>query len=362
MVHERSRISSRSGEVAKAVWEAQWDALLALVGIITTAFTTSLPFPLLVLLLAIAIALTGNVIRETRRTIGLLREKHVPVVVLVGKGEDVAEAMWQDIQRAMARWDFDAERYRRDFDVEREDLFLHHEEPLPTDPSPWLRFVKEFRRKIERVGGRLAGSRVFHVFINGPVSLAAGLGASIGTMHEVVVHQWFPGTAQAPYHPVVDFYALSVINPKGMHFLEDPVTGEFRYVTGEGEPGDAEELYVSVWTARDDPRADVNRMAEEAKAAGRSPGVFHVVQREPQSLDTADDWILCAREILTLLFQQISRIRPKRVHLFLSAPVALAFSVGMGIEHFMPVTVYNWWGKEQQYHPVLPLEQLARTS
>jgi hypothetical protein len=86
-----------------------------------------------------------------------------------------------------------------------------------------------------------------------------------------------------------------------------------------------------------------------------------VVQRQHRSLETTEDWILCAREILTLLYQQITRCRPERVHLFLSAPVALAFTLGMGTEHFLPVTVYNWWPKERQYHPVLPLDQLART-
>ncbi len=349
-------------EVARYVWEREFDRAIILLGLLTSLLITPLSISFLVISTCMVMLLANKLYRTTRQADRLLREKHVPIAVLVGKGEDVADAMWQDIQRVMSLWNFDAEWYRRDFDVEREDLFLHHEEPLPTEREPWLRLTKDFRRKIERLGGRLPGRRVLHVFVNGPASLAAGFGASIGTMHEIVAHQWFPGTVDAPYHPVVDFYALSQTNPKGMHFLEDAVTGEFRYVIGEGEPSNAKELYVSVYAARDDPRADVNRLAEDATTAGHPAGVFHVVQQVHRSLETTDDWILCTREILTLLYQQISKNQPKRVHLFLSAPVILAFALGMGIEHFMPVTVYNWWGKEQKYYPVLPLDQLARTS
>jgi len=274
----------------------------------------------------------------------------------------VAEAMWQDVRRVMERWDFDAERYRRDFDVEREDLMVQSDEPLPVDGGPWLKLSREFRHKIERIGGRLPGRRIFHVFVNGPISLALGLGAGIGTMHEIVVHQWFPGTAEAPYHPVVDFYALSSSNQRGMHFLEDAASGEFRYVTSEGEPKDVTDLYVSIWLARDDPRAHVNRLAESAKSNGTTTGAFHIVQREQRSLEISDDWITCAREVLSLLYQQISKSSPQRVHLFLSTPIALSFTLGMGIEHFMNVTVYNWWGHEQKYHPVLQLSYLARSA
>lgn len=355
-------MSRRWREVAGYVWEREWEPIVIILGLGATLLAAPLSFPLLFLNACMFTLLGYKLYRTAGQADRLLREKHVPIVVLVGRGDEVAESMWQDIRRVMERWDFDVERYRHDFDVEREDLLIHHEEPLPTDSGPWLKLSRDFRHKIERIGGRLPGRRIFHIFINGPVSIAVGLGASIGTMHEIVVHQWFPGTTQAPYYPVVDFYSLSETNPKGMHFLEDTVTGEFHYVRGEGAASDTKDLFMSVWTARDDPRADVNRMADEAEAAGHPAGTFHVVQQEPRSLETTDDWILCTREILTLLYQQITRNRPERIHLFLSAPVALAFTLGMGIEHFMPVTIYNWWGQERQYYPVLPLGRLARTS
>jgi len=79
-------------------------------------------------------------------------------------------------------------------------------------------------------------------------------------------------------------------------------------------------------------------------------------------LESKEDWILCAREILTLIYRQISACSRERVHLFLSVPIALAFTLGMGLEHFLPTTVYSWWPQERRYYPVLNLESLARTT
>jgi hypothetical protein len=352
-------------EALGRTWRDKWEETLAILGGITTVLAGGLPVWMRLMWLGVSGLLLLRVLSAFRRTVLLLKEKHVPLVVLVGRDPDTARAMWGDVQRVMARWGFDEERYRREFDVEREDVFLHHAAPLPPDrPDEWLGVVRDFRHRIERVSRKLPGRRVFHVFINGPISLAVGLGASIGTMYEVVVHQWFPGAGDYPYYPVVDFYALSRTNPRGVHYLEDPVEGEFRYAQGAGYPGDKRELYIALWMARDDPRPAVNALVrqkplEEAQRIGR----WDIMRKPPgQTLETGDDWILCAREILTLIHRPISEAHRDRVHLFLSAPIALAFALGMGLEHFLRVTIYSWWPQTQQYYPVLDLERLGRTA
>jgi hypothetical protein len=40
-------------------------------------------------------------------------------------------------------------------------------------------------------------------------------------------------------------------------------------------------------------------------------------------------------------------------------PVALAFIVGMGLEHFVDVKLYSWF-PNQGYSPVIPLAHLGR--
>ena len=59
--------------------------------------------------------------RTVERVNSTLQELRNNKIDCLGVTADVANE--QDIQRVMSRWDFDAERYRRDFDVEREDLF-----------------------------------------------------------------------------------------------------------------------------------------------------------------------------------------------------------------------------------------------
>jgi hypothetical protein len=343
------------------VLREEWDPLVTLLGLL--AAVAALPASRLLYTIngAMALLLGHKVYRAVRRADRLLREKHIPVMVVIGRSEEEAATLWGDVQRAMVRWEFDAERYRRDFDVEREDVLLHDPAALPAEPDAWLQTARDFRRMLERAGARLPGRRVFHVFIKGPVALAAGLGASVGTMQEVVVHHWMPGTEGGPYHPVADFHALSASNPGGMHRLEDAVAGETRYVVAEGEITPVQELLVSIKLGRDDPRDAVNRLAEIRRSQGASVGALHIAQREARTLEIGDDWILCARETLTLLRDGIARSRADQVHLFMSTPVALAFTLGMGIEHFMPVTIHHWESEEREYHPVLPLPRLARS-
>lgn len=348
-------------ELAKVVLKEEWEPTVVLLGLIATLSTAPYSLTLLILNLCMGGVILYRLSRAIRQALRVVSVKHVPIVVIAGAGHDVAETMWQDVKRVMAKWDFDVERYRRDFDVERDDTVIR-EEVLPPESGPWLQLARKFKHHVERMSRRLPGRRVFHVFINGPASLGLGLGASIGTRNEAIVHQWFPGVPDQQYQPVVNFHALAEASAKGMHFLEDPVTDECRYVAAEGKPADATDLYVSVWVAHHDPRADVERAAASARTSGQSVATLHISRTTHETLKTDDDWIRCAREILTIFDSEVARLRPQRVHLFLSCPVALAFTIGMGLEHFMPVTVYNWWSKEQSYHPVIPLDHLGRSA
>ena len=348
-------------EAIKDVWDRYWELILVLIGLITTLSTAPSPSWMQILNSLLAMALAVRLYREFRQALRIRKVKHIPIVVVIGKGDDVAASCWQDAINAMERWDFDSERYRRDFDVEKEDLLIHLDEPLPPKPDEWLKVVSKFRKRLERLNRRLPGRRVYHLFINGPIALGTGLGAVMGTMYEVVVHHWAPGVGELPYYPAIDFYTLSEKNRRGMHIIEDPVTEEFKYIRVEGDPGEAKELYVSVWMARDDPRPAVEEMVNrKLKEEGKSVGFLHIIQLEQRSLTPEDDWILCAREILTTLHRFTAG--RERNHLFLSVPMPLAVALGLGLEYFKPVTVYSWWPKEKKYHPVLDLDQLGRTA
>src|SRR3990172_270714 len=138
-------MSKHQREMIKYVLDREWEPIVILLGLIATLLVAPLSVPLLALNVLMVLLLGYKLYRTTRQARRLLQLKHLPVIVLVGKGEEAT-------QRVMSRGGFDAELYRREFDVEREDLFLHREEPLPTDSEPWIKLAREFRRKIERLG------------------------------------------------------------------------------------------------------------------------------------------------------------------------------------------------------------------
>jgi hypothetical protein len=356
----RMALAGKTGLIP-LVWHDQWQEFLAILALATTLFTQELPPLLIALYVICVVAILRRAYVSTRAALKRLREKHVPVVVLVGKGTDAADAMWNDVCRTMKAdpWDFDEAQYLRDFRLDRGRFFMHLEDSLRADdPQSWLRATLKFRNRIETLSSELTGRRVFHVFINGPIALGFGLGASLGTMHEVVVHQYFPAGGSLPYSPVGDFYKLSFDNQRGMHQLEDKVVGKLTYVEEIPPVGNSPELCASIWMAKDDPLEQVNAFALARSAAIQRPvDVLHIRQIKQQTLEKSDDWILCAREILTLLFRHIPG--REQVHLFISMPVALAFIVGMGLEHFADVKLYSWFPK-QGYSPVIPLAHLGR--
>jgi hypothetical protein len=53
-------------------------------------------------------------------------------------------------------WHFHPDQYRKDFNLERLDYYLHQEEPLPKDdPESWLRLARRFRQRIEQLSRTL---------------------------------------------------------------------------------------------------------------------------------------------------------------------------------------------------------------
>lgn len=286
-------------------------------------------------------------------------ERHVPLLVVVGKPAATADSNWQDVLRTMEQWNFSPDHLQRDYGVGQAELLIHQEAGLPNDNAArWIDFARQFQARLEQLCARVPGRRTFHLFVNGATALGVGLGAAMGTLFQVIVYQWFP-----EYYPVVDFYTLAKRNPRGVHFLEEPVSREFQFVHVEGDPADAAEVYVSLQLSGPDPRKAVAALVgRQEENTGQRRGTVHITRREERLLNPQDDWILCAREILTALHRIVSTANRERVHLFLSAPVAMGVALGLGLKYFRPVTVWNWSPPEQQHYPVLPLERLGRTA
>lgn len=329
-------------QVARVVWDRKWEAVLGILGLVAALVAgiplyIGLPFALITALLIV------DIVREIRGTVSLLREKHVPLIVIVGKDDDEFHAMLDNVRDVMKPFGFNEREFDTNWDIERDDLVVRRESRLPRQLARWKDLTDKFEKRVARVRAKLQGRTIFHLFLNCPAALAVGLGARLCSRYEVVLHHWLPR-----YTPVID---LSRGQPS-VHTIKQRITQPFQYITVES-PGEwTEEVVVSIHLA-----AHGVRGAAEALARERSIAALHISNTYGGSLTQDADWLRVAQEVNTELFRLLGS-GVKRVHLCLSAPVVLAFAIGMALGTQSAVTVYNWFDDKQAYFPVLELEQL----
>ena len=112
------------------------------------------------------------------------------------------------------------------------------------------------------------------------------------------------------------------------------------------------EIFVSLRLSAIDPKPDVDRLATKHNLPA-----IHIRNKFDDQLTPQHDWLTVAREIVTVLYAA-RNAGAERIHLCMTGPVPLAFAIGMGLGHQLPVTVYQWFRSERTYHPVLALEML----
>jgi hypothetical protein len=346
-------VSTDWRKVGELVWTRKWEAILGIVGI-ALAVGAGVPAYIGIPSIVIALLLIVDLIRETRATMRLVREKHVPLVVVVGKGDDEFQAMIDDVWAVMKPLGFDERQFDNDWDVERDDLVVRRESDLPRMSRPWVELSHRFERKAARLSAKLQGRTVFHLFLNSPASLAMGLGALLGSRYEIVLHHLQRGVSPLPYVPVIDFSQAQNQGLAGMQAVKRRATRPYQFIAVEQPQAMADEIFLSLHLAGHDPKGDV-----EALAVAKGVPAVHVRNTYGSVLAKDDDWLGVAQEVVTELLELVgSGLR--RVHVCLSCPVVLAFAIGMALGTQSPITVYNWFAATQEYRPVLELEKLRQ--
>lgn len=304
----------------------------------------------IVLLIGLILDLTGGI----REAMNILRVKHIPIVVIVGKGDDEYRAMLDDAFGTVARFGFDERHYAEDFSVFRDDLVVRVDGDLPPRVEAWTEVASRFESRISRLAARLRGRRVYHIFLNCPVALALGLGAMLRTLYEVVLYQYQPGL-QPAYVPVIDFYALSKESGKGTALVQELAT-EYRFTAVEKPDQITPQTLVSIHLFGRDPKTDVERLAHAQNAAA-----VHIRNTYGSNLSPNDDWLIVARETQTTLRDSVSRSEVNRLELCLSCYLPLAFAIGMALGTQYPIMVRSWYSTDQEFKPVLELNRLRPT-
>ena len=274
--------------------------------------------------------------------------KHIPVVCVVGKPDSEAQRTFALAKEAISRvTGFRAFQVMERFFRIKLSL-SHFEMPLPPEAAVWEEFIYRIQERIDCLANALYGPKVYHIFIQGPASLAIGLGAVFGWKHPVVAYQWAAGE----YEPVLD---LRERPRKPKEKL--PVAEGYRFIKLPPDylEGLTEDTVVVLGMAGHPPWGDVEHFIRNVRKVNWK--IVTVENTYGGTLKQAD-WGRVAQELYSVFYDLHNDPRVRRIHLFHSMPGALAFGLGAALGTAVPVTVYNWEAKENTYYAVLELNKL----
>ncbi|GAB6078763.1 SAVED domain-containing protein [Hydrogenobaculum acidophilum] len=252
---------------------------------------------------------------------------------------------------------FSLEKLSRFFNINKEDLILTIESLPPiaeeelSKENPWIKTVLEFESKLKNIYDK-AGSRkrIIH-FVGSVSSLVFGLGVKFGSRKPVMVYHY---QADA-YNMVLDLSDEDKLR-RIKHIKEHL---ELLKLENIKSAPNQEEVGVVIYFASHSPLGDVLRFSENKSLdvflveAKNIKGNIPIPKKgEENFFDLVSLWSEIVREIYSAL--NMLKDRYKKLHIFLSAPVPIAFCLGMAVGHFMNAIVYNYNTKSQNtpYYPV----------
>jgi len=284
--------------------------------------------------------------KHYRLTQQLTSQKHLPIVVTVGKPLDQAQEALVSAQQAITKLTgFRAfKQLEETFNVRYQHLMPHESRRLQPNPEQWRDFIEDAQRSIHRFSDALPGEKLYHVFIFGPASLALGLGVAFGTKHPAVVYQ----KVNDQYQPVVNL--MEDVRRIKKIIKEE----EYKYIQISYPRSLAADTAVVLDMASHTAVSDVSRYLKEK---GTDMEIVHVSSTYAGDL-AEDDWSRPVEELYSLFHELQSKGGAARYHLFHTMPVTMAFTLGMALGNFLPITVYNWETPEATYYPVLKLNEI----
>lgn len=350
----------------RIIFQKKRDTILTLTGVIFLLFMdfsytkiSYINYILKIPVLCVVFFSMVSLFKETQKINYLEKEKHIPLMVIVGKSDNEFNSMTYSVLQAMEEHGFDEEFFKKEFGLERDDWRIKGESFLSENPKEWEKLVHRFEDKLNRLEEKLMGHKVYHLFLNCPTVLATGMGAIMGTKYEVVLYQHDPGMGKSLYHPFIDFHSIRESNPEGVHILKSRVNPANKFFDIEENCTGFPDMVMSIFAAGHDPKGDVEK-AVEMETCKDSYSVMHLRSKTEGTLPKDADWMRISQELATNVLNQVSIKDIKSIKLCISAPVIIGFSLGMAIGTHSPVSLCNWFKNKESYYTVLNLNKLNR--
>ncbi len=299
------------------------------------------------------VAMAALVVSHILRKHKLQKEKNVPFLVVVGKPKNEYRDTLNEVELAWTHHHLNVELIKKTFRLHQEDWTYYREQKLSSKPKEWRDTLVEIGEKFWSMAATLPGRKVYHFIMNGPASLALALGATIGSRNAFVFYHYMAGTGNSSYHKVIDFSNKNI--SEGTHRLKTRVS-EFEYVQVLGLetiPMSRGEVLVAIHLAGHNPSGDV-----EARSKDTGLPVVSIQTQFAGTIPLDIDWIRLSQEVATVLLNLAGTAHIQRMHLFLSMPIPIAFSVGAALGKLVRATVYNSYGRSGEYFEVFKLEEL----
>lgn len=331
------------------------DTLIGMIGIIIGLFG-DLPYFFKLFLIVFILALLRSLYVEAKNMHKTLKEKHLPIMIIVGKSEEEYNSMISDVLFTMDKYGFKERSFQEDFDVSRDNWLIRKENGLSENEHEWEELVFSFKNKINRLSEKLKGRKVFHIFFNGPSVLAMGMGASIGTKYEIVLHHHQTGVEKTPYLPQINFYSKGDSNLEGSQELKSKIEGPNQYIQIQEQEVGFPSAMVSICIGSRDPAYNIKRIAELCQI----PVSLIHLRNKSGNISINANWIRVTQEVASSILKISSEKNTENVELYMNIPTIIAFALGMAVGTQSPISLFNWFSDSKDYHCVLKLNQLCK--
>ncbi len=233
---------------------------------------------------------------------------------------------------------------KRLYDLKDDDFTFYTDDNfLPKDT--WESLLKSAYNKILNLKEKVKDKTcILHFCFLAPATFCFGFGAMFGCKEPFVVYHY----TSSGYRPVLDYSKRSTRILKSFTNSFDHMECKTKL-----ENKNTETMALSVYTASHNPIGDIDRFLKENF---NNYSIESCEAKDKGNLQEKD-WTVYVNEIYSY-YNKLKEITVNKKLLFFSCPVPLAFGLGVAIETFDNIDVYNYDPEKATYFKVLNLARL----
>ena len=209
----------------------------------------------------------------------------------------------------------------------------------------WEDILKSAYEKIVRLKEKLKDKTcILHLCLLGPATFAFGLGAMVGCKEPFVVYHYTSGEFKA----VLDFSKRNLRLLKSFNKSSEHIECK-KYADVQ----DVDVLAIYIYAASHNPNGDIRKFLKN----NFEQYILASCEAKDKGNLEENDWTVYVNEIYSH-YNKLKEITTNKRLMFFACPVPLAFGLGVAIETFDDIDVYNFEPSKTSYFKVFNLASL----